>query len=140
MNNPAGVEIRDSLPDPAKYFDLFESTGWNQEYGMTVQELQDAVRGSWCLLSAYDDGRLVGTGRVISDGVFHALIVDLIIRPDHQRRGLGSMIMHQLLERCRAARIRDVQLFCARGKAPFYRQLGFVSRSEDAPGMDFKPC
>src|SRR5512146_2468535 len=129
------IEIRDSLPDAAEYFDLFESTGWNREYGLTAQELHEAVRGSWCLLTAYDDGRLIGTGRVISDGVFHGLIVDLIVRPDYQRRGVGTIIMQQLLDRCRASRIRDVQLFCARGKSAFYRQLGFVDRAEDAPGM-----
>ncbi len=133
------VEIRESLPDPAEYFDLFESTGWNQEYGLTTQELHDAVCGSWCVLTAYDQGILVGTGRVVSDGVFHALIVDLIVTPDRQGQGLGKMIMQELLERCRAARIRDVQLFCARGKADFYRKLGFVVRAEDAPGMDFRP-
>jgi predicted N-acetyltransferase YhbS len=47
--------------------------------------------------------------------------------------------MRRLLERCRAAHIRDVQLFCARGKVPFYSRLGFIARSEDAPGMDFRP-
>ncbi len=138
MNDIAEIELRDTTPDPAEYFALFESTGWNQEYGMTSEELQRAVRASWCLVAAYDGGRVIGTGRVISDGVFHALIVDVIVRPEYQRRGIGSVIMQRLLERCRAARLRDVQLFCARGKTSFYQKLGFVSRAEDAPGMDFK--
>ncbi len=138
MNEPARIHLRESCPDCIEYFDLFEATGWNKDYGLTAQELYDAVRGSWYFLAAYDEGRLVGTGRVISDGVFHALIVDVIVRPDYQGRGLGTMIMQRLLDRCRSGRIRDVQLFCARGKSGFYRQLGFVARPEDSPGMDFK--
>ncbi len=138
MNDIASLELRETLPDPAEYFALFESTGWNQEYGMSAEELQRAILESWCVITAYDDGKLIGTGRVISDGVFHALIVDVIVRPEYQKHGIGTLIMQRLLERCRAARLRDVQLFCARGKAPFYQKLGFVSRAEDAPGMDLK--
>ncbi|MGC9970825.1 MAG: GNAT family N-acetyltransferase [Bryobacteraceae bacterium] len=132
------LEYRESLPDPSEYFALFESAGWNQEYGLTPGELHGAVGRSWFLLTAYWEGRLVGTGRVISDGVLHALIVDVIVLPEYQGSGIGTSIMARLIERCLDARIRDVQLFCARGKAPFYRRLGFVDRSADAPGMDFK--
>ncbi len=138
MDNIAELELRDTLPDAAEYFFLFESTGWNQEYALTSKELERAIRDSWCLVTAYDGDKLIGSGRVVSDGVFHALIVDVIVKPEYQKRGLGSVIMQRLLERCRAARLRDVQLFCARGKAPFYHRLGFVNRPEDAPGMDFK--
>lgn len=132
------LEYRESLPDPGEYFALFESTGWNQEYGLTTAELHAALGRSWFLLTAYGEGRLVGTGRVVSDGVLHALIVDVIVLPECQGRGVGTSIMARLIERCRAARIRDVQLFCARGKAPFYRRLGFVDRPAEAPGMDFQ--
>jgi predicted N-acetyltransferase YhbS len=112
----------------------------DREYHLSAEELHNAIRHSWHLVTAYDQNRLVGTGRIISDGVFHALIVDVIVSPEYQARGLGTNIMQRLLERCRGGRIRDVKLFCARGKAPFYGRLGFIARSEDAPGMDFRPA
>ena len=132
------LEYRDTLPDADAYFELFESTGWNQEYRLTCEELRAAASRSWFLLAGYRDGRLVGTGRVVSDGVLHALIVDVIVSPECQGQGIGASIMERLVERCRTARIRDVQLFSAKGKAPFYRRLGFVDRPADAPGMDWK--
>lgn len=132
------LEYREPLPDPEAYFGLFESTGWNREYGLTSEELHAAAGRSWFLLAVYRHGRLVGNGRVVSDGVLHALIVDVIVLPECQGTGIGTQIMTRLIERCRAARIHDVQLFCARGKAPFYRRLGFAERPADAPGMDFK--
>jgi len=140
MNEVLELEFRESLPAADEYLELFESTGWNREYRLSAQELCAAISHSWYLVSAYDREKLVGTGRVISDGVFHALIIDVIVSPAYQHRGLGTAIMQRLLERCRAALIRDVQLFCARGKAPFYRRLGFIARSEEAPGMDFRPA
>jgi GNAT superfamily N-acetyltransferase len=132
------LQYRESLPDQHAYFALFESTGWNREYGLTPEELHAAAGRSWFLLTVYRQGRLIGTGRVVSDGVLHALIVDVIVLPECQGTGIGTAIMNRLIERCRAARIRDVQLFCARGKALFYRRLGFADRPADAPGMDFK--
>jgi GNAT superfamily N-acetyltransferase len=140
MNETSELDFRESLPPASEYLALFESTGWNREYRLSAEDLQEAIRHSWFLVTAYDQNRLVGTGRVISDGVFHALIVDVIVKPAYQRRSLGTAIMRRLLERCRAARIRDVQLFCARGKISFYSRLGFIARSEEAPGMDFRPA
>jgi GNAT superfamily N-acetyltransferase len=138
MQPPAGFELTESYPDSAAYHELFSTTGWNEEYKLTAEELDHAIRRSWYFLAAYENGQLVGAGRIVSDGAFHALIVDVIVRPSHQRRGLGTAIVRRLLARCQAGRIRDVQLFCARGKEPFYRQLGFVPRPAESPGMDFK--
>ena len=140
MNETSEMDFRESLPPASEYLALFESTGWNREYRLSAENLHEAIRQSWFLVTAYDQNRLVGTGRVISDGVFHALIVDVIVSPSCQQRGLGTAIMRRLLECCRTGHIRDVQLFCARGKAPFYGWLGFVARPHDAPGMDFRPA
>ena len=130
------IEYRNALPSKTEYFKLFESTGWNEEYRLGEDELIKATRQSWCLVSAYDGGQLVGFGRVISDGILHALIVDLIMLPSYQRRGIGRDILNMLVDRCRSNRIPNVQLFCARGKADFYRRCGFVERPADAPGME----
>lgn len=129
------VSFRSGPPDPAEYLSLFETTGWNEEYRATVEELARANAASWCVVSAYDEDVLVAFGRVVSDGVLHAMIYDMIVRPDHQKTGLGSRVLALLVERCRAANIRDVQLFCARGKKGFYERNGFAERPSDAPGM-----
>jgi len=132
------IEYRDALPSRTEYFKLFESTGWNEEYRLGEDELFAATRQSWCVVSAYDGEQLVGFGRVMSDGTLHALIVDLIVLPSYQHRGIGRDILNRLVDRCRSDGIRDVQLFCARGKADFYRRCGFVERPADAPGMELR--
>jgi len=134
----ASISYVSAVPDKGDYFALFETTGWNREYGRSADQLHEAIRSSWYLLSAYDEERLVGFGRVISDGVLHALIVDLIVLPEYQGMGIGSHILTQLTGRCMAHRIADVQLFCAKGKAGFYQKRGFVTRPSDAPGMELR--
>ncbi len=132
------ITYRNELPAPDAYHGLFATTGWNDEYRATAEELDRANRQSWHTVSAYDGDRLVGFGRVVTDGVLHAMIYDLIVRPEHQRQGIGSHILVEIVARCRAAGIRDVQLFCARGKQAFYERHGFRPRPADAPGMQLE--
>jgi GNAT superfamily N-acetyltransferase len=91
---------------------------------------------TWYAVSAYEGERLVGTGRIIGDGVLHALLVDVIVDPDYRHRGIGSAIVERLVAECRRHRIVDVQLFCEFGVSPFYERLGFAARPDDAPGME----
>lgn len=134
MHEP--VTLRLGAPARGAYFGLFETIGWNRTYRVTPDQLDDAVARSWACVGAYHrDDRLVGAGRVVSDGLLYAVVFDVIVLPALQRRGVGTRIVRALLERCDDARIRDVLLFAARGTEAFYRRLGFVPRAPDAPGM-----
>ena len=133
------IEFRLSRPSPEVYLALFETTGWNHEYQATAEELGRALDNSQSVVAAYDGERLVGFGRVLTDGSLHAMIYELIVHPDWQRQGIGGRILGELIQWCQAARIRDIQLFCARGKRAFYESRGFVARPEEAPGMQYRP-
>lgn len=123
------------LPDTQQYLSLFETTGWNQKYKASAEDLIEALKNSQFMVMAYDGEQLVGCGRVVTDGVMHAMIYEMIVSPSYQGQGIGSVILNMLVAKCKAANIRDIQLFSAAGKAPFYRKHGFVERPEDAPGM-----
>ncbi len=124
-------------PTPDEYFALFETTGWNDEYHLTTHDLAKALKESAFMVSAYEEGHLIGFGRVVSDSI-HAMIYDLIVVPDHQRQGIGGEILDRLVKHCQQAHIRDIQLFCANGKRTFYEKHGFSARPDDAPGMQYR--
>ncbi len=124
-------------PTSTEYFVLFETTGWNDEYHLTPHDLAKALNESAFMVSAFDEDRLVGFGRVVSDSI-HAIVYDLIVAPDHQRQGIGGEILDRLVKHCQEAHIRDIQLFCARGTRAFYERHGFEARPEDAPGMQYR--
>ncbi|MFT3740868.1 MAG: GNAT family N-acetyltransferase [Breznakibacter sp.] len=133
LNN---LHVEEGLPEIDGYFDLFETTGWNDGYKFTKKELEQAIGNSWYSISVYRSGTLIGFGRIISDGVHHAFIVDLIIHPDFQGKRIGSEILDRLVKKCKDSKIRDIQLFSAKGKFGFYEKLGFEKRPGNAPGME----
>lgn len=68
-------------------------------------------------------GRLVGAGRALADGVDCSYICDVAILPSHQGKGLGRQIVARLVEASRGH--RKIILYSVPGKEGFYRALGF---------------
>jgi ribosomal protein S18 acetylase RimI-like enzyme len=132
------MEYSEKLPTSKQFYKLFKTTGWNDNYELNPEELYTALKNSWYTISVFDKNLLLGFGRIICDGVVHALILDCIIHPDQQGNGIGKEIMNQLVSKCKKHKIRDIQLFSAKDKAGFYEKLDFEKRKEDSPGMGLK--
>lgn len=128
----------EELPTQDQFFDLFLTTGWNKKYELSKEELYEALKNSWYSISIFDNKQLVGFGRMICDGVVHALILDVIIHPDFQAKGIGKEVMSKLVTKCKEHKIRDIQLFSAKDKGGFYEKLGFKNRAETSPGMEME--
>jgi len=128
----------EQLPDKNEYFSLFITTGWNKDYNASPDKLARANKNSWLTISAYEENKMVGFGRVVTDLVLHATIFDMIVLPDYQGRGIGTIILETLVKNCIEQGISDIQLFCAKGKRVFYEKNGFEVRAEDAPGMQLR--
>jgi GNAT superfamily N-acetyltransferase len=131
------ITYSEAIPPKERYWNLFLTTGWNETYQATPETLAKAVANSAFYISAYDGDELVGFGRVVTDGILHAMIYEMIIAPTHQRQGIGSVIITRLVDYCLELGIADIQLFCAKGKAGFYQKHGFNPRQPDAPGMEY---
>lgn len=132
------IQYKTELPHIDQYFELFESTGWNQEYNLTKDEVALSIKDSYYCVCAYDGNKLVGFGRFVSDGILHAIIYEMIVFPEYQGKNIGSQILKMLVNKCLELKIRDIQLFCAKGKRNFYEKHGFAARPDDGPGMEYK--
>jgi GNAT superfamily N-acetyltransferase len=131
------LEIRAEFPTGDQLWELYQTTDWNENYRLSPDELTRALQSSWYVLSAFDGECLVGFGRLVSDGVLHAMIYELIVLPEYQDRGIGGVILEMLVKHCRNVGIRDIQLFCAKGKRDYYEKRGFRARPVDSPGMQY---
>jgi GNAT superfamily N-acetyltransferase len=73
---------------------------------------------------AYADGKLVGAGRALADGLDCAYIGDVAVRPEHQGAGLGKEIIRRLVDQAKGH--KKIILYANPGKEGFYRKLGFL--------------
>ncbi|MBN9387368.1 MAG: GNAT family N-acetyltransferase [Chloroflexi bacterium] len=132
---PDTLEYREDQPAKEDFVNLYATTGWRALDFLNAEDFEEALKHSWYMLAAYHEGQLVGFGRVLSDGIYHAFICEMIVRPTHQGQGIGQAILERLIAKCQAHNILQVQLFSASGKAGFYKKFGFEERAPDAPGM-----
>ena len=76
------------------------------------------------MVSAWLGSELVGFGRATSDGVFRAVLWDVVVASEHQGHGLGRRIVQTLLEEPAMQGVERTYLMTT-NSAGFYTQLGF---------------
>lgn len=126
--------ITDETPSPEEFIALRTAVGWG---GPSLETLAGGLSGSLMCVSVRKDGRPVGFGRVIGDGLMAFYVQDIIIHPDHQRKGLGKAVMDRIMAWIDSVGRDDsyVGLMAASGVSEFYEQFGFTVRPPNAPGM-----
>lgn len=129
------IEYKTDPPTWQEYFQLFSSTGWMPVLRVSEDDLKKVFDNTWYWITAYQNKSTIGCGRLISDGVLYAFVCDIIVKPGHQNKGIGSTILRQLVKKCQETGVKRVWLFAAPGKVGFYEKHGFSIRPDEAPGM-----
>ena len=86
-------------------------------------DLKTAFSNSRFRCLVFDEGRLIGVGRALADGVDCSYICDVAVHPAYQGAGIGKEIVSRLVALSRGH--RKILLYAVPGKEPFYRRLGF---------------
>lgn len=78
---------------------LFMAVGWSDgtETTFRIDNFNTPFIDSTIVVSAWEDDRLVGCIRVISDKIFRSVIYDLAVMPEYQKQGIGK----EMVRRCR---------------------------------------
>lgn len=113
---------------------LYKGEWWCKD--RTLDETRRVLAGSSLALGVVEggSGRLVAFTRVLTDGIFKALVFDVIVDPEHRGAGLGEALMRRVLDHPDLRGIRTVELYCLPDLVPFYERLGF---SRDVGGVLF---
>lgn len=91
-------------------------------------DLKTVFSNSMFRCFAYDaEGRMVGAGRALADGMDCSYICDVAVHPNQQGLGVGKEIVSRLVELSRGH--KKIILYAVVGKEPFYRKLGFKRMS-----------
>lgn len=104
--------------------DLYEEVGLVAQFGKKrrLEKVRQAFRNSYKVVTAWKEGKLVGAGRLISDGLCYGTIYDVGVLQAYQGQGIGKGIMEALLEGNEHLLLYLTSTF---GNESFYEKLGF---------------
>lgn len=103
---------------------LYKAVGWTN-YTQNPQMLQQAFAHSLKIWAAFDGETLAGLIRVVGDGASIIYIQDLLVRPEYQRKGIGTALMKKILDEYAGVYQKCLAADDTEKTAAFYRSLGF---------------
>ena len=93
--------------------------------GMAYHDTEIHVKtfsASASVIFVFDNERLIGFGRAISDGLIQAAIYDVAVLPSYQGQGIGRQIIDRIVASLPGC---NFILYAAPGKESFYKKLNF---------------
>lgn len=113
-----------------EYVDIIETIGWKYP---SKRLLEKSLSNSETVKYVVNN-ETVGMARLVTDYGYIALVADVIVKPEYQRKGIGKKLINNLLERAKASleegEAMMIQLLAADGKKAFYEQFGFKDKPE----------
>ena len=88
----------EDAPSTAELVDLYGAVGWTV-YTESPEDLAAAVERSTYVVTAREEGELVGLARGLSDDFSIFYLQDILVKPSHQGRGLGRALLDDCLRR-----------------------------------------
>jgi GNAT superfamily N-acetyltransferase len=129
------MEIRYKISGK-EFNDMRVGVGWKET---NTEQLDKAIENSMAVIGIYEGDELVAMGRLVGDYYFKALLSDIIVKKEYQKRGYGRIVVTRLVEIAKD-NMKEGDLLCIEG-APtygnreFYVKCGFKYKPEIQDGI-----
>ncbi|KAI1308272.1 hypothetical protein F5Y03DRAFT_96098 [Xylaria venustula] len=136
-NLPAGYALVEGYPSVEDYM-ILRSECITQK---TPEQADAAMKGSWYGVYVVEEAaptKAVAMGRVVGDGGWYFLIADMITSSEHQRKGLGDVILKKLLGAIKSRAPKGSALITLTADPPgrrLYEKNGFSDYTSGVTGM-----
>ncbi len=106
---------------------LYQGEWWS--VGRSLADVRTMLQHSDFVFAIAASGtqQLLAFTRVLTDRVFKALVLDVIVHPDHRSAGLGSFLMAHIATHPVLSRVRHIEIYCLPERVAFYQRCGFSS-------------
>lgn len=109
---------------------LYKDTGWGER---SVEDTVNCVKNSQICIGILDqDNNLIGFTRIITDFIYKALILDVMVNADYRGTGLGQKLMRNVKNHEKLKKVKQFELYCLPEMEAFYSNFGF---STDVDGI-----
>ena len=93
-----------------------------------LEDWEIAITNSYPIISVWDREELIGFSRATSDGIYRAMIWDVVIHPDYRGQGLGRQLVQTLLAHPHMNQVERIYLTTTHQRS-FYKHIGFICNS-----------
>jgi GNAT superfamily N-acetyltransferase len=101
------------------YLDLIKQVGWNTRDSSPFGQ---ALKNSLWMAIIFNKGKPVGACRMVGDGIYNAVLYDLVVLPEFQGQGLGLTLIKAALQHCCNLGINRLECISAPESIGFYSE------------------
>ena len=107
---------------------LYQEEWWTK--GRTENDVRRMLEHTDFIVGFCDSKsrQLIAFARVLSDRVYKALILDVIVDRDHRARDLGTKLMQTILDHRELRSVKHFELYCLPELVGFYERFGFSEK------------
>ncbi|ACB50279.1 hypothetical protein cce_0928 [Crocosphaera subtropica ATCC 51142] len=118
-------------------YELYQLSWWGNE--REIPDIKIMLENSDISLGICEkeSKKLVGFTRILTDYIYRAVIWDVMVAPNHQKQGLGSQLIKEILNHSKLKNVETFMLVCLPEMIPFYEKLGFSNHDGKYKFMTF---
>lgn len=117
--------------------EIYRSEKWWDFRKYDKKSFKKMIEGAYAFACLYHNKRIIGVGKVISDGISDAYISDVGLLKNYRGKGLGKKIVKALLDYVLRKGIDWVVLISSPDSVRFYKGQKFCRMSRHVP-MKYK--
>lgn len=96
---------------------------------LSSEQAELVLKNTSYIAAVQYDGKIIGITRLLFDFCTDAYITDVIVSPDYQGCGIGTMLITDIMNFIKENVSEDTKIACSiyanKGKEKFYEQFGF---------------
>lgn len=126
--------------DIDKVIELYRASTLGERRPVDDRErMTEMLQNANLVITAWDNGQMVGIARSLSDFSYVTYLADLAVRQSHQRHGIGKQLIQQTREA--AGEQSSIVLLAAPAAERYYPRIGFTQHGSAwilRPGEEIK--
>ena len=114
--------LEDKLLNAADVAEVFKKSGIKRPYE-DIERVQRMIDNSDIIISAWDDKKMIGLARAITDYSYCCYLSDLAVDKEYQNQGIGKHLVNKL--QIILGEEPSLVLLSSPGAIEFYPRIGF---------------
>ena len=88
------------------------------------KDVKSMLEKSSIVVSAWNHNQMIGFGRATTDEIFRAVLWDVVVDKQYQKKGIGKRIVQTILDNPKVSRVEKIYIMTTNCRT-FYSNIGF---------------